>query len=52
MGHLQVGLGLWSGFWEQPEAAPEAALEHQPPEPVDAVRITLTVRAERLRGLR
>ena len=34
---LQVGLGLWPGFGQQPDAAPEAPLEQQAPEPVDAV---------------
>ena len=34
---LQVRLGLWPGFGQQPDAAPEPALEEQPPEPVDAV---------------
>ena len=34
---LQAGLGLWPGFGQQPDAAPESALEEQPPEPVDAV---------------
>ena len=34
---LQAGLGLWPGFGQQPDAAPESALEEEPPEPVDAV---------------
>ena len=37
MGDLQVGLGLWPGFGQQPDAAPESALEQQTPEPVNAV---------------
>ena len=37
MGDLQVGLGLGPGFGQQPDAAPEATLEQQPPEPIDAV---------------
>ena len=35
--NLQVELGFWPGFGQQPDAAPEAALEQQAPEPVDAV---------------
>ena len=27
MGDLQVGLGLWPGFGQQPDAAPESALD-------------------------
>ena len=34
---LQVGLGFRPGFGQRPDAAPEAALEQQAPEPVDAV---------------
>ena len=37
MGDLQVGLGLWPGFGQQPDPAPESALEQQTPEPVNAV---------------
>ena len=37
MGDRQVGLGFRPGFRQQPDAAPEASFEHQPPEPVDAV---------------
>ena len=37
VGNLQVGLGLRPGFRQQPDTAPQAALEQQPPEPVDAV---------------
>ena len=35
--NLQVELGFWPGFGQQPDAAPEAALEQQAAEPVDAV---------------
>ena len=35
--NLQVELGFRPGFGQQPDAAPEAALEQQAPEPVDAV---------------
>ena len=31
------GLGLWPGFGQQPDAAPETTLEQQAPEPVNAV---------------
>ena len=37
MGDRQVGLGFRPGFGQQPDAAPEASFEQQPPEPVDAV---------------
>ena len=37
VGDFQVGLGLWPRFGQQPDAAPEATLEQQAPEPVDAV---------------
>ena len=35
--NLQVGLGFRSGFGQQPDPAPEAAPEQQPPQPVNAV---------------
>ena len=35
--NLQVGLGFWPGFRQQPDAAPEPTLEEQPSEPVDAM---------------
>ena len=35
--NLQVGFGLRPGFRQQPDTAPEAALEQQTPKPVDAV---------------
>ncbi len=35
--NLQVELGFRPGFGQQPDAAPEAALQQQAPEPVDAV---------------
>ena len=37
MRDLQIGLGIRPGFGQQPDAAPEAAFEQQPPEPVDTV---------------
>ena len=37
MRDLQVGLGLWPRFGQQPDAAPEASFEQQTPQPVDAV---------------
>ena len=37
MGDLQVGLGFRLGSGQQPSTAPEAPLEQQTPEPVDAV---------------
>ena len=36
-GDLQVGFGFRPGFGQEPDAAPEAASEQQPPQPVDAV---------------
>ena len=37
MSDLQVGLVLWPGFGQKPDASPEASSEQQSPEPVDAV---------------
>ena len=37
MGDLQVGLGFRPGSGQQPDTAPEASLEQQTPESVDAV---------------
>ena len=34
---LGFGCGLWPGFGQQPDSAPEASLEQQPPQPVNAV---------------
>ena len=36
-GDFQVGLGFGPGFGQQPDPAPETALEQQPPQSVDAV---------------
>ena len=36
-GDLQVELGFWPGFGQQPDPVPEPAPEQQPPQPVDAV---------------
>ncbi len=37
VGDFQVGLGFGPGFGQQPDPVPEAALEQQSPQPVDAV---------------
>ena len=37
VGDLQVGFGFRPGFGQQPDPAPEAAPEQQPPQPVNAV---------------